>query len=134
MPKQAPESSPSSAALALEDSTFVMAAAAVLVAAQALQTVLLGGWLLARNADVVVRVCHQWRQSVFAGLMGAVASACWFTAMAIEPAAHVRTLGLIEILFGYAISLRLFRERVTRLEIAGLLLLVLGLALLMSGR
>jgi drug/metabolite transporter (DMT)-like permease len=122
------------AALALEDAAFPIAAATALVAAQALQTVLLGGWLLVRNAEIVVRVCREWRKSIFAGLMGATASACWFTAMAIEPAAHVRTLGLVEIVFGYAVSLRLFRERVTRLEITGMLLLTLGLAVLLLWR
>jgi drug/metabolite transporter (DMT)-like permease len=122
------------AALALEDAAFPMAAATALVAAQALQTVLLGGWLLVRNPEVVARVCREWRKSIFAGLMGATASACWFTAMAIEPAAHVRTLGLVEIVFGYAISLRLFAERVSRLEVAGMLLLIVGLVLLLLWR
>jgi drug/metabolite transporter (DMT)-like permease len=117
------------AALALPDTQFVMAAACTLAAAQALQTVLLGGWLLLRDSSVVVRVAREWRKSLFAGLMGAIASGCWFTAMAIEPAAHVRTLGLIEILFGLAISRRFFRERVTRLEIAGMALLMLGLVI-----
>lgn len=117
------------AALALEGSAFPMQAAYTLVAAQALQTVLLGGWLLARNAEVVVRVVREWRKSLFAGLMGATASACWFTAMAIEPAAHVRTLALIEMLFAYAISRRFFREETTRTEIAGMVLLVLGLTI-----
>ena len=122
------------AALALEDAAFPMAAACTLVAAQALQTVLLGGWLLARNAEVVVRVCREWRKSLFAGLMGATASACWFTALAIEPAAHVRTLGLIEIFFGYAIARRFFREPVTRIEITGMLLLLAGLVIVTLAR
>jgi len=122
------------AALALEGSAFPMAAAYTLVAAQLLQTVLLGGGLLVRNADIVVRVCREWRRSLFAGLMGATASACWFTAMAIEPAAHVRTLALVEILFGYAISRRFFRERVGRLELIGMMLLMAGLAIVLLGR
>jgi drug/metabolite transporter (DMT)-like permease len=117
------------AALALEGSAFPMAAAATLVVGQTLQTVLLGGWLLLRNADVVVRVCREWRRSILAGLMGAVASACWFTAFAIEPAAHVRTLALIEIFFSYIVSRRIFSERVSRLEASGMLLLSVGLVL-----
>ena len=122
------------AALALPDTAFPMAAAATLVAAQALQTVLLGGGLLIRNAEIVARVCREWRRSLFAGLMGATASACWFTAMAIEPVAHVRTLALVEVLFGYAISRRFFREPVGGVEIVGMLLLVVGLAILTLGR
>jgi drug/metabolite transporter (DMT)-like permease len=122
------------AALSLEGSAFLMAAAATLVAAQLLQTVLLGGWLLARDAEVVVRVCREWRKSIFAGLMGAVASACWFTAGAIEPVAHVRTLALIEILFAYAVSRRFFREPISRMEIAGMVLLLVALVVVTLAR
>jgi drug/metabolite transporter (DMT)-like permease len=117
------------AALALGDAPFLLVAAYTLVAAQLLQTVLLGGWLLARDAAIVARVLRAWRASLFAGLMGAAASAGWFTAMAIEPVAHVRTLGLIELLFSYAISRRVFRERLTRRELVGVALLALALAL-----
>ena len=122
------------AALALEGAAFPMAAAYTVVAAQALQALLLGGWLLARNADVVVRVCRAWRTSLFAGFMGAAASVGWFTAMAIEPAAHVRTLALVELFFGYAISRRVFRERVTRTEFAGMVLLAIGLIIVSVAR
>jgi uncharacterized membrane protein len=115
------------AALSLGDTPFPMAAASTLVAAQFLQTALLGGWLLARNASVVIKVLRAWRASAFAGFMGAAASAGWFTAMAIEPAAHVRTLGLIELLFSYAISRKLFSERLERRELAGIALLIVGL-------
>ena len=53
---------------------------------------------------------------------------------AIEPAAHVRTLGLIELLFSYAISRKLFREHLERRELAGIALLVLGLVVMVLGR
>jgi drug/metabolite transporter (DMT)-like permease len=117
------------AALALGDTSFLLAAAYTLVAAQLLQTLLLGGWLLLRDAAVVTAVLRAWRASLFAGFMGAAASAAWFTAMAIEPVAHVRTLGLIELLFSYGISRRMFRERLTSRELAGVALLALALVL-----
>jgi drug/metabolite transporter (DMT)-like permease len=113
----------------LAGTPFVMAAASTLAPALALQTVLVGGYLAVRAAPVVRGVLKAWRPSLFAGFMGAAASAGWFTAFAIEPAAHVRTLGLIELVFSYAISLRLFRERFTPLERAGMALLVAGLVL-----
>jgi uncharacterized membrane protein len=59
--------------------------------------------------------------------MGAAASAGWFVAMAIEPVAHVRTLALVELLFAYIISRRLFRERLTRVESIGIVSLCIGL-------
>jgi drug/metabolite transporter (DMT)-like permease len=99
-----------------------------------LQTLLLVGWLVARDAKIVVRVCRAWRASLFAGLMGATASAGWFTAMAIEPVAHVRTLALVELLFGYVVSRRIFRERVTRIELIGMALLTTGLIVVTLGR
>jgi drug/metabolite transporter (DMT)-like permease len=115
------------AALALGDTSFLMAAAYALVVAQCLQTVLLGAWLVRRDATIIPAIVRAWRGSLVAGFMGAAASGGWFTAMAIEPAAHVRTLGLIELLFSYVISRRVFRERLTRRELLGVALLAVAL-------
>lgn len=118
------------AALSLGAENAFIAAAYALVWAQTLQTVALGGWIAWRNMETIRAVFRAWRWSLAAGACGALASIGWFTAMALEPAAHVRTLGLVEVLFSYLVSLRLFRERLSRLEIAGLALLVLGVALI----
>jgi len=117
------------AALALHGTPFLMAAAYSLLAAQLLQTVLLVGWLLLRDSQVIARVFRAWRASLFAGFMGAAASVGWFTAMAIQPVASVRTLGLVELLFSYVVSRRIFRERLSRLELAGIGVLTLGLVI-----
>jgi len=121
------------AALALH-AEFLMAGAYTLAAAQLLQTLLLGGWLAARDSSALGRVLRAWRASVFAGFMGAAASAGWFTAMALEPVAHVRTLGLVELLFALVVSRRVFRERLGRLELAGIALLSLGLVIVTLAR
>jgi len=115
------------ASLALDTTPFPMAAAYGLVVAQLSQTVLLGGWLLARSHGTVPQVLRAWRASLWVGLAGAAASAAWFVAMAIEPIGHVRTLALIELLFAYVISRRIFRERLTRPEAIGIVLLCVGL-------
>jgi drug/metabolite transporter (DMT)-like permease len=117
------------AALSL-DGSFLMSAATALAVAQFIQTVLLGGWLLWRSPAVVAGTLRQWRPSLFAGLMGAAASAGWFSAFALQPAAHVRTVGLIELVFSYAVSLKLFREKLSRLELAGMTSLALGIAVI----
>ena len=121
------------AALSLATDSLFLAAAYTLVWAQTLQTISLGGWLLWRDRAVIVRVLKAWRVSLVAGFAGAAASAGWFTAMALEPVAHVRTLGLVEVLFSYIISRRVFRERLGRLERLGLILLVLGVAVVAMG-
>ena len=120
------------AALALEGTPFLMAAAATLLAAQILQTLLLGGWMAAREIASVLRVLRAWRASLLAGFMGAAASAGWLTAFAIEPVAHVRTLGLVELVFSYAVSRRLFREKLSRRELGGMGLLALGVILVLQ--
>jgi uncharacterized membrane protein len=122
------------AALSFDHASFLGAAALTLAVGLALQTVVLGGWLLARQPKVVSGVVREWRPSLFAGLMGAAASAGWFTAFAIEAAANVRTLGLVELLFAYVVSLKIFRERLSRMELAGMALIAIGIAGVTLGR
>jgi len=105
------------------------AAAATLVAAQAIQSLVLVAWLLLRTPDVLISVLRAWRTSLFAGLAGASASAGWFTAMALEPVAHVRTLGLVELVFAYVVSRRLFSDTMRGVEIFAMLLLALAVAI-----
>ena len=122
------------AALSFDNASYLNSAATTLVAALALQTVVLGGWLLARSPQVVAGVLREWRPSLFAGFMGAAASAGWFTAFAIEAAANVRTLGLVELIFSYVVSLKLFREKLSRLELGGMTLIALGIVVITLGR
>ena len=122
------------AALSFDHTPYLSAAALTLVAALALQTVTLGGWLLARSPPVVAGVLREWRPSLFAGFMGAAASAGWFTAFAIEAAANVRTLGLVELIFSYVVSLKLFREKLSAMELGGMALIALGIVIITLGR
>jgi drug/metabolite transporter (DMT)-like permease len=114
-------------ALALGDTPFVLAAAFGLVVAQTLQTVAMGAWMGYRQPAAIMPVFRAWRASLLAGGMGAAASAGWFTAMAIESVARVRTLALAELLFAGLVSLRYFDERLTPRELVGIALLGTGL-------
>ncbi|MGA0838843.1 MAG: hypothetical protein ACO3Z6_03965 [Pseudomonadales bacterium] len=120
-------------ALALGDTPFVLAAAFGLVVAQSLQTVVMGAWMLHQQPEAIMPVFRAWRASLLAGGMGAAASAGWFTAMAIESVARVRTLALAELLFAGLISLRYFDERLTPREILGIALLGTGLVAVTLG-
>jgi drug/metabolite transporter (DMT)-like permease len=122
------------ATLQLTPVSFAMAAAQTLVVALSLQTLLLGGYLWLRRHAVVAGVVRTWRAAWFAGFMGAAASAGWFTAFALATAAQVRTLGLVELLFSYAIARRLFREPLGRLASVGIALPCAGLVLIMLRR
>jgi drug/metabolite transporter (DMT)-like permease len=121
------------AALELDEAPFTLAAAYSLVWAMTIQVALLGGWLLWRQRAVVLALAGVWRPSLLAGLMGAAASIGWFTAFAIEPAAHVRTLGLVELMFSFAVARRFFKERLSFAELAGVGLLALALVMVTLG-
>ena len=109
-----------------------LAAAETLFWSQLVQTVLLGAWLLAHNPTIVLAILRQWRVSTFAGVAGALASLTNVTALALAPASQVRTLILIEVVFSYVVSRRVFRESVSRRELAGIVLVVLGAALIVA--
>lgn len=118
--------------LALGAGSPFLAAAETLFWAQLLQTLLLGTWLLARNPTVLLGALRAWRLSLFAGGAGASASLANVTALALESASHVRTLILIEVVFTYAVSLRVFREAISRRELAGIALVVLGVGTIVA--
>ncbi len=120
------------ATLSLQIDSPFLGAAQTLFWSQLVQTLLLGGWLAARAPTVVLAVLRTWRVSVLAGVAGASASIANVTALAIEPAAHVRTLILIEVLFTYLVSHRVFRERLSRRELAGIVLVVIGVAAIVA--
>jgi uncharacterized membrane protein len=64
--------------------------------------------------------------------VGAFASQMWFLAFALETAAKVRTLGLIEIFFAQVLSRNLFKQSIASREVIGISLIVLGVALLLN--
>lgn len=115
------------AALQLPGLSPWLAAAWGVLCAQALQSALLGGWLAWRAPQALRGIRRAWRISLLAGAMGALASLGWFTGFALQPAADVRTLGLVEVLFSYLVSRRLFREKLGLGEQVGLVLVAIGL-------
>jgi drug/metabolite transporter (DMT)-like permease len=100
------------------------------VIAQLLQTALLGGWIAAHTPAVLPKIARAWKLSSVAGTMGALASIGWFTAFAMRPAVDVKTLSLIEVLFSYLVSRKLFDEHMSRAEKVGLTLITLGLVVI----
>lgn len=95
--------------------------------AQLLQSLLLGGYLAVTSPKGLVAIAKAWRLSLMAGTMGAMASIGWFTAFALRPAADVRTLGMVEVLFSYLVSRKIFKEGLSAMERLGLILVTAGL-------
>jgi drug/metabolite transporter (DMT)-like permease len=109
---------------------FVMAATFTLVVGLVMQAVTLSLYLMLRQPSAMVAILRSWKPSLFAGLMGALASQFWFLAFAIATAASVRTLALIEVLFAQMVTRFMFKQRTTAREAFGMALVVAGVLLL----
>jgi drug/metabolite transporter (DMT)-like permease len=109
---------------------FVMAATFTLVVGLVMQAVLLSLYLWLRQPSAMIAILRAWKPSLFAGLMGALASQFWFLAFAIATAASVRTLALIEVLFAQIVARVMFGQRTTVREAIGMALVVAGVGLL----
>ncbi|WP_235964824.1 EamA/RhaT family transporter [Caenimonas soli] len=115
------------AALQLPDASAWLIGGWGVLWAQAAQSLMLGAWLAWRAPQALRATATAWRISILAGGTGALASIGWFTAFALTTAANVRTLGMIEVVFSYLVSHRLLREKLSRVDQAGLALVGAGL-------
>ena len=111
----------------------ILAALLVLVATVLVQTVMQGAWLVWREPGEMRRVLASWRVSGQVGLLSALGSACWFTGFATAPVALVRIVGQIEVAFTMAFGHFYLKERMRGSEVAGLMLVVSGVALALMG-
>jgi drug/metabolite transporter (DMT)-like permease len=118
------------AILSLGLPNFVMAATFTLVVGLVMQAVILSLYLWLRQPSAKIAILRAWKPSLFAGLMGALASQFWFLAFAIATAASVRTLALIEVLFAQIVARVMFGQRTTVREAIGMVLVVAGVGLL----
>ena len=117
-------------ALALNAQTPWLSGGWGVLIAQTLQSIFLGAWIAFKTPQGLMPIVRAWRVSLLAGSMGAAASLAWFTAYAMQDAAAVRTLGLVEVVFSYVVSRRILSEQLSLPERLGMLLVVLGLVLI----
>jgi len=118
------------AILSLGLADFVLAATFTVTVGLVIQAVLLSAFLVLRDPEVLRAIARAWRPSLFAGFMGAFASEFWFLAFAITTAANVRTLALVEVLFAQGVTRFVFKQPTTAREGIGIVLVVIGVALL----
>ena len=119
------------ASLALPSGDFLIRAGFTLAVTVTLQTLIMGAYLRFKEPGELIRVLHSWRTSLWVGLVGGLASACWFSAVTLMNAGLVRALGQVELLFTFAASIWFFREAVSAQQIGGALFIVFGILLLL---
>ncbi len=119
------------AALALADTHFAMQAAYTQLWVTLFQAAVMVVYLLLREPGQLTRIAGAWRVSLLVGASGMLASAGWFTAMALQQAAYVRAVGQIELVFTFVVSWVWFRERMRAKHGIGVVLIVAGIVLLL---
>jgi drug/metabolite transporter (DMT)-like permease len=120
------------ASLSLGDGRALLTAALTLATVVGMQTLLLGGYLMARRPGQLAAVARAWRLGLFIGVTSILGSFGWFTAMTLERAAYVKAVGQVELLFTLALAILYFRERTSPRELAGMALLSLGIVVLLA--
>ena len=118
------------AILSLHLPDFVVAATFTVTVGLIIQAAALSLYLALRDAKILRAIARAWKPSLFAGFMGAFASEFWFLAFAITTAANVRTLALVEVLFAQGVTHFVFKQPTTTRESIGIVMVVIGVALL----
>lgn len=120
------------ALLALPEGGFFIRALTVLVMALAMQSAAMLVWLALADRAALRGIATAWRASLAAGALGAFASLFWFIGFALTPAANVRTLALVEVVFAQLVSGRMFRQRTGPLQLVGMAMIVAGVGWLLA--
>lgn len=121
------------ASLAFDPAHPAASAFVTVMVVQAIQTVALTSYLAWRDRAALRAVIAAWRQSLGAGFCGAAASGLWFTAMALSPVGPVRAVGVIEMPIAAIAGRRLFKERLTALQIVAGAITAVGVVMAALG-
>ncbi len=103
-----------------------VAAAWVLLWVLCVQAITLSGYIALTKPYVFRQLTNAKKQVLAISTVSCLGSICWFTAMALQHVALVKTLGQLEVLLTLVLSHYWLKNAVTKREIAGLLLI--GLA------
>ena len=121
------------ASLSLGLDSFMVAASFTLLIVLILQTAIMGILIGLREPEQLKKVIEHWRPAALVGISGGLASIGWFSAFTLQNATYVRALGQIELIFTFAVTLLIFREKISRTEIGGILLIGVSIILVLLG-
>ena len=122
------------ASLTLPNSVPIMLQALLmLTVTNLLQTLIQGGYMAWRTPADLRASLRLWRLGAPIGALSAFGSALWFAGFALTNVALVRGFGQIEILFTLAVGHFFLRERTKRGEVAGLIMVSIGVVLIAVG-
>lgn len=119
------------AGLSLGLNDLIFSGATTLIAVVSIQTVTMTLWFGLKNRAGVMALLRRWRLGIFVGVTSALGSIGWFTAMTLERASYPKALGQIELILALAVSAIVFKEKIERMEVAGMVLMIGGILVLL---
>ena len=119
------------ATLALDHSPFYVNASFTLVIVLTIQVILMGGYIKLKEPGQINTIFRHWRWAGLAGVAGAFATICWFTAFTLEKAAYVRAVGQSELIFTFIATTLFFREKIHAADLIGVILVTSGIFILL---
>ena len=120
------------ATLSLDGGDVLIRASTTLAFVTVFQALVLSTFVRLREPGQFSAVLGSWRVAGLVGLTSVLGSLGWFVAFALQNAAYVKAVGQIELLFTFAGSYFVFRERSRPREVAGILFVALGILLLIA--
>ncbi|MBE7637812.1 EamA family transporter [Sneathiella sp. P13V-1] len=118
------------AGLSLGGEGAIMQAATSIVWVLSFQSLIMTAYILIVERAQFMASLKAWRVAIWVGVFSLLGSIGWFTAMTLQNAAYVRAVGQIELIFTFAISYFVFKERTTLVEFAGVMLIAVGILFL----
>ncbi|MBT3136299.1 multidrug transporter [Alteromonas sp. ALT199] len=110
---------------------YTLAAAWVLLWVLCVQAIALSGYIALTKPFVFKQLLNAKKQVLAISMVSCLGSICWFTAMALQHVALVKTLGQLEVLLTLLLSHYWLKNAVTRREIIGLLLIGVAAVMVM---
>ena len=87
-------------------------------------------WIALKEPEQLTLMKNNLNACLFIGFTGVAGSVGWFTAMSLQNAALVKTLGQVEFIIGLLITYFYFNERISRREYLGIVLIALSVFLI----
>ena len=110
---------------------FPHSAAWVLLWVLCIQTTLLVSYIAIKDKSTFVALKNNAKMTLATSTTSCLGSICWFSAMALQHVAYVKTLGQIEVLFTMVLATFWLKNKVKPQEIIGLLLIAAAAILVM---
>ena len=97
-----------------------------------LQTIVMGSYIFFFSKENLIKLIYIWKKGLPVGFFGCSATFFWFYAFSLTDATYVRAVGQLEIVFSVAISYLFYKEKITIIELFGIVFIFISILALIQ--